>query len=242
MSAIYIGFLAFLAEGIGVAIGIMLLCLFHIKDKRLLGMLFGGTSGIMIAMICFDILPEAMSFNNNWLVLLGIASGLLMGLLLEDFVAIVVKKMKVQNKGTIGTGIVLVIGIALHNIPEGFAIGTLALTAPDTIMKFLIVVCIHSIPEAIALAIPLCFAKTSRKTLCMIPIMLAGIMGVGAIAGYLLSQVAAGLIAFALGGAAGIVLYIVCDELLPESRKIWNGRMTTVATIIGLVIGMFMMG
>jgi ZIP family zinc transporter len=44
-----------------------------------------------------------------------------------------------------------------------------------------------------------------------------------------------------LGLAAGIILYIVCNELIPESRKIWNGRMTTVATIIGVVAGLLLL-
>ena len=63
-------------------------------------------------------------------------------------------------------------------------------------------------------------------------------MGIGAVGGYVLSSISENLISIGLGIAAGIILYIICEELLPESKKIWNGRMTTVATILGMMLGM----
>lgn len=242
MNVINAGLLGFAAEGLGVAIGIILLYLFNIQNKRMIGMLFGCTSGIMIAMICFDILPEALEMGNPLIMLLGVASGILMGLLLEDVTDMVIGKLPIRKGSSMGTGIVLLLGIALHNIPEGFAVGTIALTSPETVMRFAIVICLHSIPEAIAIAVPMKMAKMKLKWLMATPVLLGGIMGVGAMIGYIVSQIASGLITFALGGAAGIILYIVCDELLPESRKVWNGRMTSIATVIGIIIGMFLVG
>lgn len=240
MEAIKVGALALLAEGLGVAIGILLLYLFNIKNKRIIGMLFGATSGIMIAMICFDILPEALHTNQNTLVILGAGIGICLGLLLEDFTEVIQLKLKSFNSKMMGTAFILLLGIGIHNIPEGFALGTVAVTSADTLLKFAFVICLHSIPEAIALAIPLKAANTNKKLLFSVPIILGSIMGVGAILGYLLSQIASGFITTALGIAAGIILYIVCQELLPESRRIWNGRMTTVATILGILLGMFL--
>lgn len=232
--------LAFLAETIGVAIGIILLYVFNIRSKRIIGMLFGCTSGIMIAMICFDILPEALHLANNKLLLVGIAIGILTGLLLEDVTGVLMKKLPIKKQGEIGTGIILLLGIALHNIPEGFALGTLAITSPQTVIQFAIIICLHSIPEAIAIAIPLKFSKITFKKVLIIPFLLGAIMALGALGGYLLSQIAKAFIILALGLASGIILYIVCDELLPESRKVWNGRMTSIATVIGIIIGMFL--
>lgn len=240
MESLKIGFMALMAEGLGVAIGIILLYLFNIKDKRMIGMLFGGTSGIMIAIICFDVLPEALQGNKNILIILGVGIGICLGLLLGDFTEMMEHRLKSFNKKMVGTGVILLLGIAIHNIPEGFALGTLAVSSPDTINKFALVICLHSIPEAIALAIPLKAGGIRKSLLVLIPILLGSIMGIGAILGYLLSQVASSFITTALGIAAGIILYIVCNELLPESRKIWNGRMTTVATVIGILLGMFL--
>lgn len=240
MNALMVGGLALFAEGLGVAIGITLFYFFNIKDKKLIGMLYGVTSGIMIAMICFDILPEATSLGKNSIVVVGVIIGILLGLLLEDITGWVQSKFKLKRNNRGSIAIVLVMGIAIHNIPEGFALGTIAVTSPDTLMQFAFIICLHSIPEAIALAIPFKLAGTRMKVVCLIPFILGAVMGVGAIMGVILSQISDSFIALALGLAAGIILYIVCEELLPQSRKIWNGRMTSVATIIGIMIGMFL--
>lgn len=240
MQALHMGLLALVAEGLGVATGIVLLYLFNIKSRRIIGMLFGATSGIMISMICFDVLPEALHANKNSLVVIGIFIGILVGLLLEETTAFLEGRVKGIHSKMLGTAFVLLIGIALHNIPEGFALGTLAHTSRETIIKFAWVIGLHSIPEAIAIAIPLKEANISKSLLCIIPFVLGGVMGIGAILGVVLSQVSTYFVVVALGSAAGIILYIVCQELLPESRKVWNGRMTTVATIIGIIVGMLL--
>lgn len=240
MSAFQAALLAFVAEGLGVLTGILLLYFFHIKSKRLIGMLFGTTSGIMIAMICFDVLPHALECGENLLMIIGVLMGILIGIFLEDFTELLEDKFGSVHHKKMHTGLILLIGIAIHNIPEGVALGTLAATSPETILKFAFVIGIHSIPEAIAVAIPLKVAKTPYKTIAMIPALLGGIMGIGAFLGFIMSQMASFFITVMLGLAAGIILYIVCQELLPESRKIWNGRLTTIATVIGIILGMLL--
>lgn len=232
--------LAFAVGGIGIAVGILLLYLFNIKSKRVIGMLFGITSGIMIAMICFDILPEALEGGEDLLVMIGIIIGILMGISLEDITSLIESKVGHVHSKQLHTGLVLLLGIAIHNIPEGIAMGTLAVTSPHNILKFAFVLFLHSIPEAIAIAIPLKVSKTSYKILAFIPVFFGGILGVGAGIGFMMSQAASLFITVMLGMAAGVILYIVCEELIPESRKIWNGRLTTVATIIGIILGMLL--
>ncbi|MHC1749992.1 MAG: ZIP family metal transporter [Cellulosilyticaceae bacterium] len=262
MNAWYVGLLALLAEGLGLSFGIILLYVFKIKNKRLIGMLFGTTSGLMIALMCFDVLPEAMSLGRIDSVIVGVIIGVCIGLLLEniahDFATFfdtsahkhhvhsthspcggMALDYTTTNKLTT-TGIVFFMGIALHNIPEGFAMGTLALTSNDTITKLAFIIALHSIPEGIAFAIPLKASGIKLAPLLGMATFLGGIMGIGAVAGYALGNINQSIVTIMLGLGAGVILYIVCDELLPESRKIWNGRMTTVATIVGILLGMLL--
>lgn len=234
--------LAFAAEGVGVLVGMMLYYFFNITSQRLIGMLFGTTSGIMIAMICFDVLPHAAETGEKGLMIIGVSIGILIGLFLEDLTSLLGSGMKQSKNKQMRTGIMLLLGIAIHNVPEGIAMGTLAVTSPETIMQFAFIICIHSIPEAIAIAIPLKAAKTPYKVVWSIPVVLGAIMGIGGGIGFIMSQVGSDFITLILGLAAGIILYIVCEELIPESRKIWNGRMTTVATIMGIILGMLLVG
>ncbi|MGL4736457.1 MAG: ZIP family metal transporter [Cellulosilyticaceae bacterium] len=244
MNSLYAGAMGFLAEGGGVLIGILLLYFFRLTNKRVIGMLFGCTSGIMMAMICFEILPEALSAKQDSMVLVGIIIGILLGILMQEFSYEIEHRMeKRRHSGQgFGTGLVLLMGIGLHSIPEGFALGALAGTSPDTIGRFAMVLALHSIPEAIAIAIPFKMAGTKLHSLLWIPVGLGSIMGFGAVLGYVMSMTASHFITIMLGAAAGIILYIVCEELLPESRKVWNGRMTTLAIIAGILVGMTMLG
>ncbi|OOB77832.1 MAG: zinc permease [Epulopiscium sp. Nuni2H_MBin001] len=234
-------FLGFLSEGIGVALGILLLYLFNIKSKRMIGILFGGTAGIMIALICFDVLPDAFIMGQDLFVFLGVTIGVGIGLFLEQITTTVQKTLHIAEGQMVQTGIALLIGIAVHNIPEGFALGSIAAMSQDTVLNFAAIVCLHSIPEAVALTIPLKEAGAKTSFVMAIPFVLGGVMGIGAVGGYLFSQVSEAFVAVSLGLASGIILYIVCEELLPESKHIWNGRLTSVATVMGVLIGMLIL-
>lgn len=240
MELLKIGLIGVLTEGGGLIIGALLLYLFRIKSARVMGMLFGATSGIMIAMICFDIIPEALGTGKMNLVFIGIVIGILVGLLMDESLPALQRKIGSDGSGFQKIGLILIIGLALHNLPEGFALGTVANSNMDSVQQFALILCIHSIPEGIALAIPFKQGGASIFRVVLMNIILGGAMGIGAIIGYSLSSINPNFISTGLGVASGIILYIVCEELMPESKKIWNGRMTTVAMIFGFMLGMFL--
>ncbi|MBP3888602.1 MAG: ZIP family metal transporter [Cellulosilyticum sp.] len=242
MEIVNTGLMGLIAEGGGLSIGIIALYFFKIKSGRNMGMLYGATSGLMLAMICFDVLPEALSQGRMDLVFCGIIIGTLLGIGLDDLAEGVEKKCEHLHLKNIGrTGLILALGIAIHNIPEGFALGTIAHTSADSISRFAIILALHSIPEGIAMAIPFKKANTSLGILLIVAFCLGIMMGIGAILGYTLSGISDNLISTGLGIAGGIILYIVCGELIPQSRKIWNGRWTTIATILGLMGGILLL-
>ncbi len=283
------GLLGVLSEGGGLIAGILILYFFQIKSGKKMGMLYGSTSGLMLAMICFDILPEALDKGRMDLVFCGIIIGTLLGVLLDDIVPNLEAKCEKHFSQTVGktglilalgiavhnipegfalgamghtsdivpnleakcekhfsqtvgkTGLILALGIAVHNIPEGFALGAMGHTSEASIERFTLILALHSIPEGMAMAIPFKKSGTPMGVLMGIGIFLGGMMGLGAILGYILSGIHENLMSTGLGLAAGIILYIVCGELIPESRKIWNGRWTTILTIIGFMGGILLL-
>lgn len=241
MELIKVGLLGLLAEGGGLSLGILLLYLFHIKKERLIGMLFGGTSGLMLAMICFDILPEGLERGRIDLVFIGIMIGVLLGTLLDDVVPQIQSRLGQKESFLSKMGLILSIGIALHNLPEGFALGTISTVDGESIIHFTLILALHSVPEGIALSIPFKQGGTPLFKMLLMAIALGVCMGIGAIGGFILSGINDRLVSTGLGVAAGIILYIICEELLPESKKIWNGRMTTIATILGMMLGLLLL-
>lgn len=241
MELMRVGVLGLLAEGGGLSLGVLLLYLFRIKNERLIGMLFGGTSGLMLAMICFDVLPEALDRGRIDLVFMGIIIGVLFGTLLDDFVPEIQKRLGRKGSSLSKMGLILAIGIALHNLPEGFALGTISNVDSESIIHFTLILALHSVPEGIALSIPFKQGGTPLSKMLFIALGLGICMGIGAIGGFVLSSMNENLVSTGLGVAAGIILYIICEELLPESKKIWNGRMTTIATILGMMLGLLLL-
>ena len=81
-----------------------------------------------------------------------------------------------------------------------------------------------------------------RKAKVIFYVIMSGIAtGVGAFFGVLVGGVSKDIIAICLSFAAGAMLYIVSGELIPESNKLYNGRMTSLGNIAGFLIGMLAM-
>lgn len=234
------GGIGVIAEGVGVTTGVVLYTFLNIRNKRLQGMMMGLAAGLMMAIICFDILPSAFAQGGVLIALIGVIIGLGMGLSLENITSVFTNRLYTKRPSSVKTGIVLTMAIALHNIPEGIALGTLFAISPQTGIKVALIVMLHSIPEGIAIAIPLQQGGVQGKTLGVICATLASFMGIGAMVGFVASSLSPIVVTLAMGFAAGVILYIVCEELIPESKEVWNGRLTTVAVVLGIIFGILM--
>ncbi len=234
------GGIGVIAEGVGVTTGVMLYTLLNMRNKKMQGIMMGLAAGLMTAIICFDILPNAFMQGGVLLALVGVIIGLGIGLSLENMTSVFTNKLYGKHSNSVKAGVVLTMAIALHNIPEGIALGTLFAISPETGIKVALIVMLHSIPEGIAIAIPLQKGGVKGKTLGVICATLAALMGIGAMLGFVASSLSPIIITLAMGFAAGVILYIICEELIPESKQAWNGRLTTVAVVLGIMLGIVM--
>ena len=239
----------------GTTIGGIIGVSFKKPSNKFLSTILSFASGLMLSIICFDLLPEAMKISN----IFGIIFGILFGIIIMIFCDILVQKRFNSNKLDIlennkkhiiknnnyektillKTGIIVSIGLALHNFPEGLAIGS-GFGASITLgLSLAIAICLHDIPEGIAMAVPMKNGGMSKSKVIFYVIMSGVTTGLGAFFGAVLGEISNEIIAFCLSFSAGAMLYIVSGELIPESNKLYNGRMTAVGYVTGFLIGLF---
>lgn len=135
------------------------------------------------------------------------------------------------------TGIIVSIGLALHNFPEGLAIGSGFGASLKLGYSLALAILLHDIPEGVSMAVPMKNGGM-KKAKVIFYVILSGITtGIGAFFGALVGTISQEIIAICLSFAAGAMLYIVSGELIPESNKLYRGRIASIGNILGFVLG-----
>lgn len=205
-------------------LGTIIVFIINNKKERILGNLLGFSCGIIISLLVFDIFGEVIEeLNYLWLIGLGII-GYILSKLLDKLVPshhIEKKDKDSKNKNLYHVGIITLIGIMLHNITEGVALFTILENNEQILRPFIIGIIIHNIPLGIALSSPIYYStKDKGKTLQYTTFAVLSTL-IGGLLGLLFSPlfVKFNLPIYILGITAGMMSYVVFDELLPTSKK-----------------------
>ena len=245
---------------IGTTIGGLIGVFSKRNSNKFLSFVLAFASGLMLAVICFDLIPDSIEISSVYVTILGIILGIIIMVLCDNVVQnIFNKKKNIKNSydtkrykrkksnknsidvGLLKTGIIVSIGLALHNIPEGLAIGSGFDSSTSLGLSLAIAICLHDIPEGISMAVPMKNGGMNPIKV-MFYVILSGIAtGFGALIGALVGNISKQVIAVCLSFAAGAMLYIVTGELIPEANQLYKGRITALGNMLGFIIGLFAM-
>ena len=222
----------------GTTLGGIIGCTFNNVSNKFLSFILSFASGLMMSVICFDLIPEAIQLSN----ILISAIGILFGIFAMIYCDLLVQKKfrvdkKLSSNSLLKTGIIVSIGLAIHNFPEGLAIGSGFDVSAGLGIGLAFAICLHDIPEGISMAVPM---KNGGMKIwkVLLYVILSGVTtGVGALVGAIIGNISQTIIAISLGFAAGAMLYIVSGELIPESNRLYKGRISTLGNMIGFLIG-----
>lgn len=142
-------------------------------------------------------------------------------------------------------GLVMMMAIALHNVPEGMVIGASYAVVENLTANLFsgsgfimaIVIGLHNIPEGMAVSVPLISGGMSKLKAVLLTALSGFPTVLGALLGFALGGINATMLVLSLGFASGAMLYVVFGELLPESILMWKSKLPALSIFVGVIVG-----
>ena len=225
----------------GTGLGGGIACLLRRDSPRMVSLLLSFAAGVMTAVVCCDLLAEAVGAGSrNSLALTA-------GAVLAGHGAVEGLERLLERRGSshslAAAGAVLAAAVALHNVPEGMVIGAAFASGAGKGaggVTLAAVIALHNIPEGMAVAGPLRAGSVSRRAALAAAAVTGAPTVLGAALGYRLGGLGPAGLSATLGFASGAMLYVVFGELLPEALELWRSRAPALAAVGGVVTGLVM--
>jgi ZIP family zinc transporter len=193
------------------------------NSNKFLSFILAFASGLMMSIICFDLIPEALGISGILSVIIGVIIGIISMIFCD---LLVEKKFNVNNikisgkESLLRTGIIVSIGLAIHNFPEGLAIGSGFGASLKLGLSLAIAICLHDIPEGISMAVPMKNGGMKASKVIFYVILSGVTTGIGAFFGAIVGSISEDVIAVCLSFAAGAMLYIVSRRTYSRVKQI----------------------
>ena len=225
-------------------------------SDRLQKALLGFAAGVMIAASVWSLLIPAIEMEESsggiaWLpAVVGFLLGIGFLLLLDTVIPHLHLNSDCPEGKPCGLGksFMLVLAVTLHNIPEGMAVGVVlagmiegstAVTAASA-LALALGIAIQNFPEGAVVSAPLVSSGLSRRRAFLYGAASGVVEPIGAIATILLTALVTPILPYILSFAAGAMIYVVVEELIPESQSGTHSNIGTVGAALGFALMMLL--
>jgi ZIP family zinc transporter len=234
------------ALGVGGAtvFGSLIGFIFKKLSHRFSDIVLSFAAGVMLAAAVLGLILPSLDYGGKYgliITVAGIFAGALCLNLIDKLVPhlhkLVGSDTETHNNAGLGKVLLFVTAIAIHNLPEGIAAGV-GFGSGNTTEALLIAggIALQNIPEGMVIIGPMLAVGVSpRKT--FVCAMLTGVVEiVGTLIGYFTVTVASVILPFALAFAGGTMLYVISDEMIPETHAHGSERGATYALLVGFCL------
>ncbi len=215
--------------------------------------LMGFSAGVMLAATCFSLLNPALRLateGSDTRIMPGLwvaASVLVGGLFLHLCNRYIPHEHFVTGREGGPTSAQLkriwlfVLAIALHNFPEGLAVGSGVGSLDVTVAAPILVgIGLQDIPEGFVVAVALAGVAYGRRQIFWVVFVTGLLEAAAAMIGYFATSQAQGILPWTLAISGGAMLYVISDEMIPESHRKEHAREATAGLMAGFVLMMFL--
>lgn len=240
MNLIVLGSLASLLAGLATGIGALLVFLVRRVSDRFLDASLGFAAGVMLAATSFSLLVPAIEIGGIWKTVIGIILGTVFLIYAERFTPHMHHVTGIKGPSSqLNKLWLFILAITIHNFPEGIAVGVGFgggdMKAGTTLA---IGIGLQNMPEGLAVALPLLREKSTRWKAFLIALLTGLVEPIGGFLGSSVVSIGKFLLPYGLAFAAGAMLFVISEEIIPETHSRGNDREATIGVIIGFIIMM----
>lgn len=260
--------LSLIAGTFGTGIGGILGVLLKNKGNQVMSRILSFAGGVMVGIVVFEMIPESIEKTrlegNSYGVLITFAS-VLCGILVtfglnklldklenvrdvhrslealhhETQVLQLTQNEERTDKGAlIKAGLIMLLAIMFHNIPEGMAIGATGTAEEKMGVMVAILIAVHNIPEGMAISAPLASGGMKAWKTILLTSLAGAATVIGALLGLAIGGIGTLAIGICMGIAGGAMLYVTFCEIIPQSILMDDGRIPAVSMLVGILCAM----
>ncbi|WFA10274.1 ZIP family metal transporter [Tissierella sp. Yu-01] len=249
MSTLLIGMLASLGAGFMTGVGAIPIFFTKNVSERMLDILLGFAAGVMLAATSFSLIVPSLDYSGGSLKgALITGAGILVGAIFLDITDkysphehLLDKRIEGNVSESLKRIWLFIIAITIHNFPEGLAVGVgFGDNNISNGLTLAMGIGLQNIPEGLAVAIALVREEYSQKHAFLIALLTGLVEPIGGLLGLGLVNIFRPVLPFTLAFAAGAMLFVISDEIIPETHQGGNEREATFGVIIGFIIMMIL--
>jgi len=251
--------LSVLASIAGMGLGSAVAVIFGARSDRSTSLFLSFAGGVMLALVLFELIPEAIEHSGMPIAGLGVIIGVLVVLVFDKSIDKLseIRHAKINpdctdtherveellhtetppsmQKTMLRVGIIILCAIALHNIPVGIVMGAASHFEITLAITIGLMLTLHNIPEGMAVSAPLLAGGLSKTRVILLALAAGATTALGAVIGILVGELSPLVFALALSITGGAMLYVVVVEIFPQTIFKRTDRAQIVLTLAGIV-------
>lgn len=234
------------ALGVGMAtiLGAAIGFIFKKASHRFTDIVLSFAAGVMLSAAIFGLIIPSLEYGDKFSLIVtvaGIFAGAVCLNLIDKLIPhlhrIAGADLEIHHNSSVNKILLFVTAIAIHNLPEGIAAGV-GFGSENTNQALLIAggIALQNIPEGMVIIAPMLSAGISAKRTFLIAAATGLVEIIGTLLGYFSVSVASFILPFALSFAGGTMLYVISDEMIPETHAHGCQRGATYALLVGFCV------